>query len=192
MVLAEEISRQPNINCRMWLLVATAWSPKDPEGMVGASPAPGTRPFSHSCSSLPPERFVAICLVWAYIPSSSTYRWVIPNISDQDNRKKDLTTIKLAQNIALHANEVPRGLKGLANKLPFPDNPPCKRYLISGPPWEVGYGFVYLFSATTINCLEAWTASFHRRSLWAPSRNGHQACIWQAKDNYQANNYHWD
>lgn len=38
-----------------------------------------------------------------------------------------------AQKRVLYANEVPSGLKGLDNKLPFPDIPPCKRYLISGP-----------------------------------------------------------
>ena len=33
----------------------------------------------------------------------------------------------------LHFSEVPKGLKGLADKLPFPDSPPCKKYLTSGP-----------------------------------------------------------
>ena len=44
----------------------------------------------------------------------------------------------IVQNRVFHANEVPRGPEGLANKRPFLDIPPCKRYLISGPPWEVG------------------------------------------------------
>ena len=34
----------------------------------------------------------------------------------------------------LHFNEVTKGLEGLANKLSFPDIPPYKRYLTSGPP----------------------------------------------------------
>jgi hypothetical protein len=48
----------------------------------------------------------------------------------------------------LYSDEVPRGLEGLANKLSFPDIPPCKKYLISGPPWEVEYGFMHPLSTT--------------------------------------------
>jgi hypothetical protein len=63
-----------------------AWSPGDPEGMVGASPAPGTRPLSHSHSPLTPERIMDISHVGPVPPSLSTCRWGIPNISDQANR----------------------------------------------------------------------------------------------------------
>ena len=45
---------------------------------------------------------------------------------------EDMTTGSLK--IDLHFNEAPKGLKGLANKLPFPDTPLCKRYLTPGPP----------------------------------------------------------
>jgi hypothetical protein len=100
-----------------------------------------------------------------------------------------------AQNRVLHANEVPRGLEILANKFPFPDISPCKRYLISGPPWEVGYGLhihflPWLFG--TIHCLfpsrsamesheEGLCLQSHSlisgtRPLCAPSHNRHQAC----------------
>jgi hypothetical protein len=51
-------------------------------------------------------------------------------------------------------------------KLSFPDTPPCKRYLTSGPPWEVGYSFTHPLSAMTINALKPWTASFHRDQPW--------------------------
>jgi hypothetical protein len=67
----------------------------------------------------------------------------------------------------LHFNEVPKGLKGLANKLPFPDTPLCKRYLTPGPPWESGVRFHSLqLSTMTINALKPWTASFHWDLQW--------------------------
>jgi hypothetical protein len=52
----------------------------------------------------------------------------------KDNRKRDMAIVKYAQNRVLHANKAPRGLEGTANKHLFPVIPPCKRYLISGPP----------------------------------------------------------
>jgi hypothetical protein len=70
------------------------------------------------------------------------------------------------QNRVLHANEIPRGHEGLANKLPFPDILSCKRYLIPGPPQEVGYGFMHVFSTMTINGLEPMTVSFHQNLPW--------------------------
>jgi hypothetical protein len=33
-------------------------------------------------------------------------------------------------------NEVPRGLEGIANKLPFPDIPARKRSEYDFPPWQ--------------------------------------------------------
>jgi hypothetical protein len=61
----------------------------------------------------------------------------------------------------LHLNEVPKGLEDLANKLSLPDTPPCKRYLTSGPPWEVGYGFTYPLSTMTIKpCLKTMDCLF--------------------------------
>lgn len=56
-------------------------------------------------------------------------------------------TVTLAQNRVPHANEVPRGLEGSVNKLPFPDTPPCKGYLISGPPEKLGITIMHPFSA---------------------------------------------
>lgn len=55
----------------------------------------------------------------------------------------------IGQNSVLHPNEVPRGLEGLANKLPFLDIAPCKRYFTSGPPREVGmvWDLMHPFSA---------------------------------------------
>jgi hypothetical protein len=66
-----------------------------------------------------------------------------------------------AQDRDLHDIEVPRGLEKIANKTSFPDIPPCKRYLISGPPREVGYDFTHLLSTMTINASKPQTASFH-------------------------------
>jgi hypothetical protein len=62
------------------------------------------------------------------------------------------------QNRVLHAGEVSRGPESLASKLPFPDVPYCKRYLISGPP---GGGGMYPFCKMeqSINSLEPRTVS---------------------------------
>jgi hypothetical protein len=48
----------------------------------------------------------------------------------------------------------PKGLEGSVIKPSFPDIPPCKRYLITGPPLEVGYGFTHPLSAMMINALK--------------------------------------
>jgi hypothetical protein len=72
-------------------------SPRDPKGTVGASPAPRARPLS--CHLRPPERFVAIIVTKGQIPSPSSCTWGnVPNILDQDNRKRDMTTVTLTQN----------------------------------------------------------------------------------------------
>ena len=67
----------------------------------------------------------------------------------------------------LHFNEVPKGLEDLANKLSFPDTPPCKRYLTSGLLGESGVRFYSSpLSTMTINALKPWTVSFHQDPLW--------------------------
>lgn len=51
--------------------------------------------------------------------------------------KETQSVVMYLQDRVLHAVEVCRELDGLANNLPFPDIPHCKRHLIFGPPWEV-------------------------------------------------------
>jgi hypothetical protein len=41
---------------------------------------------------------------------------------------KETYPVKLAKNRGINANEVPRSLENLANKLPFPDFPPSKGF----------------------------------------------------------------
>jgi hypothetical protein len=132
--------------------------------MVGTSPAPSSRPLylQHSHRE--------ICGHQSHrgnTPRPFTCRWGIPDISDQDNRKREVTTGQhrpktefsmLLRYIAAWSL--------LANKLPFLDIPPCKRYLISGPSWEVGYGFMHSLSTMTINRLEPLAVSFHQDLPW--------------------------
>jgi hypothetical protein len=107
-------------------------------------------------------------------------------------------TVKGSLKTDLHFNEVPKGLEDLANKLSFPDNPPYKRYLTSGLPWEAGYDFTHPLSTmiinkclTTMDCLFSSESAmgsngegFHlksccltsyRRPLWAPIQDQAQA-----------------
>lgn len=69
-----------------------ACSPGDPQGMVGALSAPGTRPLTCSCSTRI-EKFVAISYVRTMLPIPSTWRQRMPNISDQDNRVRDVNIV---------------------------------------------------------------------------------------------------
>ena len=64
------------------------------------------------------------------------------------------SVVMQARDRELHANELPRVPEDIANKIPFLDIPPCKRYLISGLPWEVGYGFTHSLFTMTINGLK--------------------------------------
>ena len=67
-------------------------------------------------------------------------------------KEKEMWSVAMyAQDRALHDNEVPKDLEGVANKPFFPNIPPCKKYLISGPLWEVEYGFMYPLSTMAIN-----------------------------------------
>lgn len=74
--------------------------------------------------------------------------------------KRVVTTVMQIQVRVLQANDVPRGLEGLDNMLPFPDIPP-QAHSEKG-----GYGFIHPFPAMTMNFLEPWTASFLQGPLW--------------------------
>lgn len=76
------------------------------------------------------------------------------------SHKRDVTTVMQIQIRVLQANDVPRGLEGLDNMLPFPDIPP------QAHPEKRGYGFIHPFPAMTMNYLEPWTASFLQGPLW--------------------------
>lgn len=56
-----------------------------------------------------------------------------------------------AQDRDLQANEIP-SKENIVNKLSFPGIPPCKSYLILGPPWEVEHGF--------------YSSTFHHGNIW--------------------------
>jgi len=97
-----------------------------------------------SCSHRP-RRFVAISLV-REMPQA------LPHVDEGSLTSQTKTIGKETRpqssrlkTRVLQANEVTRCPEGLANKLPFLDIPPCKRYLISGPPREEGHGFTFHF-----------------------------------------------
>ena len=70
----------------------------------------------------------------------------------------------------LHGNEVPRGHEGLANKLPFPDIPYCRRYLILGPPWEVDSVNIHFPQCTTNKQYRTKDCLFHGEPSWGTSK----------------------
>jgi hypothetical protein len=134
--------------------VSLVWSsqrleaPETLNGLIGALLGPGTRP---------------LC--------PSTSRWGIINISDQDNGKSH-SQVGPKPEFSMLMRYL--GAWRVLPKLLYPNSPSYKKYLISGPPWEVGCGFLYPLRTMTISCLEPQTLFSLRSTV---ESHGEDLCL---------------